>query len=127
MSGSDVSDLLDLLPDWVRRRPIETDWKNDSSDVGTRVVLPLIENITRIQKRERETGWDHSKPIETSWEEKERDVGEALDLLLHLSSPCQWVPLGEERLQRLGRQGGDDGDGDDVDDGDAMYGAHYNL
>ena len=40
MSGSDVSDLLDLLPDWVRRRPIETDWKNDSSDVGTRVVLP---------------------------------------------------------------------------------------
>ena len=59
--------------------------------------------------------------------EKERDVGEALDLLLHLSSPCQWVPLGEERLQRLGRQGGDDGDGDDVDDGDAMYGAHSNL
>ena len=62
------------------------------------------------------------RPIETncdqSREEGKGDVGETLVFLL-LSSPCHWVPLGEEGLQRLGGQGGGDDDdgGDDHDDG----------
>ena len=67
------------------------------------------------------------KPIETNLDqsrvEGKGDVGETLVVLL-LSSPCHWVPLGEEGLQRLGGQGGGDDDdggggdggGDDHDD-----------
>ena len=57
-------------------------------------------------------------PTETKGREegKGRDVRETL--VFQLSSPCHWVPLGEEGLQRLGGQGGgndDDGGGDDDD------------